>query len=59
LSQTSELEIKQLLKQIDTMINHKKLKWERQRLEMDARIQVKEQEAHMQLKAIEQKNLEV
>jgi len=59
LSQTSDFEIKEMLKQIDAMINQKKLKWERQRQEMDARIQSHEHEAQMHANAIEQKNLEV
>lgn len=41
------------------MIHHKKLRWERQRQELDNKIQLKEQEAQMHRAAIEQKNAEV
>lgn len=59
LSNTSELEIKNLLKQIDTMIHHKKLRWERQKQDLDTRLQIKEQEYESQKTALEQKNVEV
>ena len=59
LSNTSELEIKSLLKQIDAMINQKKLRWERQRQELDNKIFLKEQEIQMQKGAMEQKSQEV
>ena len=41
------------------MIHHKKLRWERQRQELDNKIQLKEQESQMHRAAIEQKNAEV
>jgi hypothetical protein len=59
LSNTSELEIKSLLKQIDTMIHHKKLRWERQKQDLDNKLTLKEQEMQTQKASIEQKNLEV
>ena len=59
LSNTSELEIKNLLKQIDTMIHHKKLRWERQKQDLDYKLQVKEQESESHKTALEQKNVEV
>jgi len=48
LSNTSELEIKNLLKQIDTMIHHKKLRWERQKQDLDNKLQLREQEFQLQ-----------
>jgi hypothetical protein len=59
LSNTSELEIKNLLKQIDTMIHHKKLRWERQKQDLDNKLQLREQEFQLQKTALEQKNEEV
>lgn len=59
LSHTSEIEIKNLLKQIDTMIHHKKLRWERQKQELDNKMLVKEQENSIQKAALEQKTYEV
>ena len=48
-----------MLKQIDTMINHKKLKWERQKQELDIKMEAKEQENLIQKAQLEQKNNEV
>ena len=59
LSNTSELEIKNLLKQVDTMIHHKKLRWERQKHELDNKLVLKEQEYSNQKAELEQKNNEV
>ncbi|RNA06011.1 centrosomal of 63 kDa isoform X2 [Brachionus plicatilis] len=59
LSNTSELEIKNLLKQIDTMIHHKKMRWERQRQEMDNKLQLREQELVNLKNSIEQKNSQI
>ena len=59
MSNTSELEIKNLLKQIDSMIHHKKLRWERQRQDLDNKLQMREQEYQLQKNALEQKNQEV
>ncbi len=59
MSNTSELEIKNLLKQIDTMIHHKKLRWERQKQDLDNKLQLREQEFQLQKTAFEQKNEEV
>ena len=59
LSTTSEIEIKNLLKQIDGMIHHKKLRWERQKQELDNKIYQKEQESQIQRTSLDQKNLEV
>lgn len=59
MSNTSELEIKNLLKQIDTMIHHKKLRWERQKQDLDIKLQLKEQEFQLLKSSIEQKNNEV
>lgn len=59
MSNTSELEIKNLLKQVDTMIHHKKLRWERQKQELDNRLQMKEQEFETQKSTLDQKNFEV
>jgi hypothetical protein len=59
LSNTSEVEIKTLLAQVDTMIHHKRLKWERQKQELDNKMLAKEQENMAQKAALEQKNNEV
>ena len=59
LSNTSELEIKNLLKQVDTMIHHKKLRWERQKQELDNKLNLREQEFENQKTTLEQKNNEV
>ena len=59
LSNTSELEIKNLLKQVDTMIHHKKLRWERQKHELDNKLVLREQEYSNQKAELEQKNSEV
>ena len=59
LSNTSELEIKNLLKQIDTMIHHKKLRWERQKQELDNKLQLKEQELINLKSSVEQKNNQI
>jgi hypothetical protein len=53
------MEIKNLLKQVDTMIHHKKLRWERQKQDLDNRLQIKEQDLDSQRTALEQKNYEV
>jgi hypothetical protein len=59
LSNTSELEIKNLLKQVDTMIHHKKLRWERQKQELDNKLNLREQEFENQKTTLEQKSNEV
>ncbi len=59
LSNTSELEIKNLLKQVDTMIHHKKLRWERQKTDLDNKLHLKEQEYEAQRAELEQKSNEV
>lgn len=59
LSNTSELEIKNLLKQVDSMIYHKKLRWERQKQDLDNKLIAKEQENHSQKMSLEQKNIEI
>lgn len=59
LSNTSELEIKNLLKQVDTMIHHKKLRWERQRHDLDSKLHLKEQEFANQKSDLVQKNNEI
>ncbi len=59
LSNTSELEIKNLLKQVDSMIHHKKLRWERQKQDLDNKLISKEQENQAQKMTLEQKNIEV
>ena len=59
LSNTSELEIKNLLKQVDSMIHHKKLRWERQKQDLDNKLIAKEQENQAQKMTLEQKNIEV
>ena len=41
------------------MINHKKLKWERQKQELDIKMEAKEQENLIQRAQLEQKNNEV
>ena len=41
------------------MIHHKKLRWERQKQELDNKIHQKEQELQMQRSTLDQKNLEV
>lgn len=41
------------------MIHHKKLRWERQKQEMDNKLQLKEQEFQIQKDTINQKNIEV
>jgi hypothetical protein len=48
-----------LLAQVDTMIHHKRLKWERQKQELDNKMLAKEQENIAQKAALEQKNNEV
>lgn len=53
------MEIKNLLKQIDTMIHHKKLRWERQKQELESKLTLKEQEFQQQKAFIDQKNAEV
>lgn len=59
LSNTSELEIKNLLRQVDQMIHYKKLRWERHKQEMDDKLQAKEQESTKCRLALEKKNAEV
>ncbi len=59
LSNTSELEIKSLLKQVDTMIHQKKLRWERQKQELDAKLHTRELEYRSQKAELEQKSSEV
>ena len=41
------------------MIHHKKLRWERQKQELDNKMQLKEQENMVQKAALEQKTYEV
>ena len=41
------------------MIHHKKLRWERQKQDLDHKLQVKEQEFQTQKMSLEQKNVEV
>lgn len=41
------------------MIHHKKLRWERQKQDLDTKLQIKEQEYESQRTALEQKNVEV
>ena len=44
---------------MDTMIHHKKLRWERQKQELDNRLNLREQEFENQKTTLEQKNNEV
>ena len=41
------------------MIHHKKLRWERQKQDLDNRLQLKEQETFSQKSALDQKSAEV
>jgi hypothetical protein len=41
------------------MIHHKKLRWERQKQDLDNKLQLREQEFQLQKTAFEQKNEEV
>ena len=44
---------------MDTMIHHKKLRWERQKQELDNKLNLREQEFENQKTTLEQKNNEV
>jgi hypothetical protein len=41
------------------MIHHKKLRWERQKQELDNKLQMRDQEFQLQKTSLEQKNEEV
>ena len=54
-----EAELQELMKQIDCMVQQKKGDWERERQQLQARLDIREQEYHIQKATMEQKHQEV
>lgn len=54
-----EVELQELMRQIDLMVQQKKLDWETERQRLQARLDVREQEYHIQKATLEQKHQEV
>ena len=59
LSNSSELEIRNLLKQVELQVANKKLKWEKQKQESEHRLRVKEQELHKLETTVQEKDAQV
>ena len=54
-----EAELQELMKQIDCMVQQKKMDWERERQQLQARLDVRQQEYEIQKATLEQKHQEV
>jgi centrosomal protein CEP63 len=56
---TCEAELQELMKQIDIMVQNKKLEWERDLQGLEAKLEMREKETMMQRATVEQKHREV
>ncbi|XP_064638400.1 centrosomal protein of 63 kDa-like [Lineus longissimus] len=59
LMSTCEAELQELMKQIDIMVQNKKLEWERDLQGLEAKLEMREKETMMQRATIEQKHREI
>ena len=59
LMSTCEAELQELMKQIDLMVQNKKLEWERDLHSAETKLQLKDRECTMQRATVEQKSREV